>query len=97
MVGTSSANSSYAESGNGIAIGVVTNSSTMASFFTNIMDYSATDKHKSTLSRSGQGNGWVFASSGRWANTAAITSLQIIEPSQTITSGTTLSLYGVVA
>lgn len=63
-----------------------------------IMDYSATDKHKTGLFRGGAGNSFTFAQANRWANTAAITSLQIAAVGGiTISTGTVLSLYGIVA
>ena len=65
---------------------------------THILDYSATDKHKTQLSRgSGAGiNAIAFA--GRWANTAAITSIVASYPGGgSFTSGSTFALYGIVA
>lgn len=65
-----------------------------------ILDYSATDKHKSALGRA-DGNGastWMY--SGRWANTAAITSITLTSPdsgTKTFGAGSTFALYGVVA
>ena len=60
-----------------------------------IMDYSDTSKHKTTLFRSNRASGGVLAQVGRWANTAAITSVAISGGlSQGFASGTTLSLYG---
>lgn len=60
-----------------------------------IMDYSATDKHKTTLFRANRAGGGVTAQVGRWANTAAITSVAISGGlSQGFASGTTLSLWG---
>jgi hypothetical protein len=68
---------------------------------TTIMDYSATDKHKTSLSRGnalGQSNVSVIAYASRWNNTAAITSLTVlIEDAASFQSGSTLSLYGVIA
>ena len=64
-----------------------------------IMDYSATDKHKTFLTRSNDGataNGvWAFVS--RWANTAAINSIVIDEGTSSFTSGSTFYLYGIVS
>ena len=67
-----------------------------------VMDYSATDKHKTALVRSGSptaGTGtvasWMFAN--RWASTAAITSMRIFPSGATMNSGSTLNLYGVIA
>jgi len=66
-----------------------------------IMDYSATDKHKTSLSRYGSGEssqGDVMASASRYANTAAITSLTVIDLfGATFQTGSTFSLYGIVA
>ncbi len=64
-----------------------------------IMDYSATDKHKTSLVRSNQPSdqgAWAIAN--RWASNTAVNSITI-DPtgSNTITSGTTLALYGVIA
>lgn len=64
---------------------------------TQIMDYSATDKHKSALSRYGNSNAdQVGMVALRWGNTAAITSISIRpEQSTLISSGATLALYGI--
>lgn len=65
-------------------------------FVLQIMDYSATDKHKTTLARANQADRIVWANAGRWANTAAISSIQL-DPNSTTTfaSGATLALYGI--
>jgi hypothetical protein len=65
-----------------------------------IMDYSATDKHKTVLSRanrndSGSQNVQMWAN--RWANTSAITSIKVYTNSPNISAGTVLSLYGIEA
>ena len=61
-----------------------------------IMDYSATDKHKSALTRTTHtSQSVVEALASRWANTAAITSIAI--SGGTFTVGSTFSLYGVIA
>jgi hypothetical protein len=62
----------------------------------NIMDYSATDKHKTTLIRYDNAAGITLAQALRWANTSAITSLQL-GTSSTFAAGTSLALYGVSA
>jgi hypothetical protein len=62
-----------------------------------IMDYSAADKHKTVLSRNNVAGGGTDAFANRWANTAAITSVEIRNPAQSFASGTTFSLYGVIA
>ena len=60
-----------------------------------IMDYSATDKHTTTLSRANADEVRMIA--GRWADTSAVTSLTITAaPSgRTYDVGTTFSLYGI--
>lgn len=64
---------------------------------TQIMDYSATDKHKTFLTRSNNAGNGVTALANRWANTAAVTSVQVIGESQNIRTGSTVNLYGVIA
>lgn len=60
-----------------------------------VMDYSATDRHKTNLTRSNRAGTWTFGIAGRWANTAAVTSLNLVALSNNFASGTTFSLYGV--
>lgn len=64
-------------------------------FITQIMDYSATDKHKGLLSRSNQAGTFVLLYASRWANTAAITSVGVYALTNAFASGATLSLYGI--
>jgi hypothetical protein len=63
-----------------------------------ISDFSATDKHKTMLSRSnvavGSGVG-TAAYAGRWANTAAITSVAFVN--RTFAAGSTFFLYQLVS
>ena len=64
----------------------------------NIMDYSATDKHKTALTRNGRASQGTDAIACRWANTAAITSISIeLNNSASFPSASTFSLYGVFA
>ena len=65
----------------------------------NIMDYSATDKHKTYLTRWGNADGTAYVQSyaTRWANTAAITTINITPTSNSIAAGSTFSLYGVIS
>lgn len=63
---------------------------------TQFMDYSATDKHKTTLHRINFPNTThVLANAGRWANTSAITSIQVYNP--TFAVGFTAALYGIAS
>lgn len=63
-----------------------------------LMDYSATDKHKTILSRTQESNlGAVLGNAGRWANTNAITSIIMFTSSGSYATGSTFNLYGVIA
>lgn len=74
-------------------------STTANDFFQlDIMDYSATDKHKTSLLRSGNGStSFVQNHAVRWANTAAITSVKCTAAGTSYASGSTFSLFGIVA
>jgi len=63
----------------------------------NIMDYSATDKHKTVLVRSDNAGDRVRAYAGRWASTSAITSIQLDPTGTSWQAGTTISLYGIAS
>lgn len=71
------------------------------SIITNIMDYSATDKHKSYLHRIDAPSSLVAAATMRWSNSAAINSISISSvgganpPAFAI--GSTFTLYGIAA
>jgi hypothetical protein len=58
------------------------------------MDYSATDKHKTFLTRSGSSGYRTAMTAGRWANTAAITTIQLSLDSGNYAADTTFSLWG---
>lgn len=63
-----------------------------------ILDYSATDKHKTFLSRQDAAGNETTALAGRWASTSAITSIMLANDSGGgLSSGTTISLYGIVS
>jgi hypothetical protein len=63
----------------------------------NFQNYSNTTTYKTVLSRgSAAGNG-VSASVGLWRSTSAITEIKILAPSGNITTGSTFSLYGILA
>lgn len=66
---------------------------------TNFLDYSATNKHKTILTRNNQTGSFVEAIAGRWANTNAITSLliQAVGGGSDFAIGSTFALYGIVS
>ncbi len=101
MVGDGSSAASYSAA-NYIVLGRsgTFDSSVIASVNVQIMDYSATDKHKTVLTRSGRASGSlaeVFAAAGRWANTSAINSLKVTSFAANFASGSTFYLYGIVS
>ena len=62
----------------------------------NIMDYAATNKHKTILSRTGSSSFDVRAHAVRWADTSAITSITLLTDGAPIyDTGTTFQLFGV--
>lgn len=80
-----------------IRVGYIQNSAAMTRF--DVMDYSATNKHKTVLVRSDQTESTtrVSAFAGRWANTNAVTSLSLTAGNGTFASGSTFALYGIVS
>lgn len=59
------------------------------------MDYSATDKHKTVLTRWNDSGDFVGMNAYRWANTAAITSIEVFSQSvNDYVAGSTFTLYG---
>ena len=100
----------------GDAIGVVSESGTTSAIFatwnsalantpwtsiTQIMDYSATDKHKTALTRISMtretSSLFTGALATRWANTAAVTSVACLSTTGVYNSGSTFDLYGRIA
>lgn len=63
----------------------------------NIMDYSATDKHKTVISRADNAANGTEAFVNRWGNTAAVTSVTILTSTGNWAAGTTAAIYGIVA
>lgn len=63
-----------------------------------IMDYSATDKHKMALIRVDEVTESTLAQASRWASTSAITSLVVVPNSgPTWSAGSTFALYGIAS
>jgi hypothetical protein len=61
----------------------------------NILDYSATDKHKIILSRNLASGTSIFYHANRWANTNAINQIEVLPNGGSLTG--TISLYGIVS
>ena len=71
-------------------------SSEISSVVAQIMDYSATDKHKTVLSRNNVAGGGVDAFANRWANTATVNQVRFFTfQGGNFNVGTTFSLYGI--
>ena len=85
---------------NNAAVGAVfseASTTEAATAIVQIMDYSATDKHTTLLTRD-KSVGIVSASAVRWANTAAVTSIQILDTGgANYAAGSTFSLYQIVS
>jgi hypothetical protein len=62
-----------------------------------LMDYSATDKHKTMIGRINQPSNDVIMTATRWANTSAVTSIQLLPQTGTMSVGMTASIYGIVS
>lgn len=69
-------------------------------FIINVMDYSATDKHKTIIARNSAAGNYAWANAGRVGTTNAITSVAFIAPDEgtdTFNIGSTFALYGIVS
>lgn len=73
----------------------VGNTSEAGTLITNFSDYSATDKHKSLLSRVNRGGAGTTMAASRYASTSAITSITIGQTTYDLGAGTTAHLYGI--
>lgn len=83
---------------NGALVGGYTGVSTSTGQTTiiQLMDYSATNKHKTFLSRHNNSAGEVSMSAARWASNTAVNQVNLkILPSGSFNSGSTFSLYGI--
>ena len=97
MRGTGSAAQSNAEGPESYARLSYSDTSTTGAIIAQVMDYSATDKHKTFLTRESRTGAAVAAIASRWASTSAVTSLAVIGDGGNFASGCTFSLYGVIA
>jgi hypothetical protein len=62
----------------------------------NILDYSATDKSKTILSRNNVAGAGTDAFANRYASSSAINVIEVRTVSQAFAAGTTIALYGIV-
>jgi hypothetical protein len=75
-------------------------STSQATGVTHFMDYSASDKHKTILSRGSAADSYAIMYAARWANNAPVTQLLLgIEGpgGSTFAAGMSFALYGVLA
>lgn len=96
--GTSAVSGSQASQNYG-SLGWNTEATTTEAFMStvSVMDYSATDKHKSLLIRSGRAGANVEALCMRYASTSAVTTMAVFPNTGNFSSGSTFALYGVIA
>ena len=71
-------------------------STSLSNVIAHIMDYSATDKHKTILGRGNSNGDLTKMSATRWANTAAVNRVDVISrpTGRPFSIGTTFSLWG---
>jgi hypothetical protein len=96
--GSAAASSSNA-SNNNVNMNYQFGLSNSSAFFAKaeILDYSATNKHKSVLVRNGQSGTATEARAVRWANNAAITEMALTLSPGTYAIGSTFHLYQIVS
>lgn len=100
MLGRSS--ETFSDTASSLGVPLAGNAGQLGTIVIQIMDYAQTDKHKTVLVRSNQNSpsvsGVVSATAGRWASTSATTSVVLApEAGPNFVSGSTFSLFGVVA
>lgn len=97
MTSNGSSRNSSSGSGESITVGI-RGDATSTIGISQVMDYSATDKHKTVLVRSNTAQYLVEAIAARWANTSAITSLEFkVSNSSDFAVGTSFQMYGIAA
>lgn len=72
----------------------VVSGSTISDFVVQVMDYSASDKHKTSIIRNGS-TSQLRATTYRWANTSVVNSLSFRTQTGNFLANTTISLYGI--
>jgi hypothetical protein len=96
-LGTGSSTSSSAVQDPGY-LPIQKNISGNALMITQVLDFSASDKHKSVLNRGNSTQFGTTAAAHRWASTSAITSVYIYEVNATsFSAGSTFHLYQLVS
>lgn len=95
MVGNGSTATSTASADDGIFACDVSSSDFYVQI-NQVMDYSATDKHTSVLTRTAREDRTI-ALAQRWANTAAVTTATVTIAAGSFAAGSTFSLFGVAA
>tara|TARA_R110000822_G_C14927148_1_gene452116 strand:+ start:203 stop:526 length:324 start_codon:yes stop_codon:yes gene_type:complete len=97
--GTISATSSTGDNRFDINGGTYTETALTSLFTAQLMDYSATDKHKTVLIRYNSVTGTfaegVVSFAGRYASTSAVTAIQVFNTDYDFLVGSTLFLYGI--
>jgi hypothetical protein len=66
-------------------------------YILNIMDYSATDKHKTILARGNSSEQETAGVAASWASTSAVTSILCYLNSGSYAAGSSFALYGIAA
>jgi len=97
MLGNGSTTASASLSGEDYIRSISFSLETLYNVIIQIMDYSATDKHKTTLGRGNNASTNTIATAGRWANTDAINSINYSLSSGSFASGSTFSIYGIAS
>jgi len=100
MYGTGASTSSGSQaSQNYGSLGWNTEATTTEAFMSTVqvMDYSANDKHKSLLVRSGRAGANVEALAMRYASTSAVTTMAVYPNAGTFSSGASFALYGIAS
>jgi len=100
MSGNGSSAQSYSFSSDRFDVGFSLSSTDSGLIKYDILDYSATDKHKSTLVRAGRtgaSTDFTFAHAWRYASTSAVSSIEIYMQSGLLASGSTFSIYGIAS
>lgn len=76
--------------------GAISNSKISPNIF-QFQNYSNTTTYKTWLCRGNPVDGWVKAAVGLWRNTSAINSIKVFHTSDSLASGTIITIYGIKA